>query len=97
MNFGPGTPVPSRPFNSAQPRRQQQRDLNNQHSLFPYTTITAIEIPQTDRQTDSNSLPSCLSHIWKPATFLCYHDFLPRIIDLLTKHKPDFMFRPRGR
>jgi len=83
MNFGPGTPVPSRPFNSAQPRRQQERDLNNQHSLFPYTTITAIEIPQADRQTDSNSLPSCLSHIWKPATFLCYHDFLPRIIGFL--------------
>jgi hypothetical protein len=79
MNFGPGTPVPSRPFNSAQPRSQQLRDLNNQHSLFPYTTIMAIEIPQTD----SNSLPSCLSHIWKPATFLCYHDFLQRIIGFL--------------
>ena len=56
MNFGPGTPVPSHPFNSAQPRRQQQRDLNNQHSLFPYTTITAIEIPQTDRQIDRQQL-----------------------------------------
>jgi hypothetical protein len=60
MNFGPGTPVPSRPFNSAQPRRQQQRDLNNQHSLFPFTTITAIEIPQTDRQTATHSRPACL-------------------------------------
>lgn len=57
MNFGPGTPVPSRPFNSAQPRRQQKRDLNNQHSLFPYTTITAIEIPQTDRQQLTPVLP----------------------------------------
>jgi hypothetical protein len=79
MNFGPDTQVPSRPLNSAQPRRQQQRDLNNQHSLFPYTRVTAIDIPQTG----SNSLPSCLSHIWKPATFLCYHDFLPRIIGFL--------------
>jgi hypothetical protein len=59
MNFGPGTQVPNHPINSAAPCRQQQRDLSNQHSHFPYR-ITAIEIPQTDGQQLTPILPVCL-------------------------------------